>query len=462
MSTPAESTSRQTHRRFSRRSIHQVATLVLTTIAVVLSMDAKKQRVYADKSRLPNIVLILADDFGYECVAANGGTSYKTPHLDRLAAEGVRFEHCHAQPLCTPTRVQLLTGAYNVRNYTRFGEIDPGLTTIAHLFQRAGHATAVAGKWQLGRDVGLPRKLGFDESCLWQHMRRPPRYANPGLEYNGVARDFEKGEYGPDLIHDFALDFIARHKDKPFFLYYPMLLAHGPFQPTPDSAAWDPAARGERKTNPRHFADMVAYMDKLVGKLVSRVDELGIGKNTLIVFVGDNGTGRPITSQFRGKSYRGGKGTPTAAGTHVPLIVRWPGSAKAGSVCDDLVDTTDFLPTLCAAAGIDLPRDLVVDGRSFVPQLRGERGEPRAWVYCWYGRNGGAKAEHEFAATKQLKLYRDGRVFDVASDAAEATPLNGESLLAAQRDELATLKAALDKYADARPRHLRQAAGVKP
>lgn len=426
--------------------------------AAVLCAFAVAHSVAAETATKTNVILILADDFGYECVAANGGTSYKTPNLDRLAAEGMRFEHCYAQPLCTPTRVQLLTGAYNIRNYTRFGQMDAKLTTVANLFQRAGYATAIAGKWQLGRDAKLPQNFGFKESCLWQHTRRPPRYANPGLEYNGIERDFERGQYGPDLVNDFALDFVARHKDMPFFLFYPMLLTHGPFQPTPDSAAWNPTARGEQASDRRHFADMVTYMDKLIGKLVARVDELGLGKNTLIVFVGDNGTARGIRSQFRGQPYRGGKGLTTAAGMHVPLLVRWSGTAKAGTVCGDLVDTTDFLPTLCAASGIAPPRDMPIDGNNFLPQVCGEKGEPRAWIYCWYSRDGQSAAVQEFAASKQLKLYRDGRMFDIAHDPAEATPLIDEKLTAEQHDDAKRLRSALAKYSDARPQHLSQSA----
>ena len=123
--------------------------------------------------------------------------------------------------------------------------MDPKATTFGNLFKNAGYATAIAGKWQLGREKDSPQKFGFDESCLWQHTRRPPRYANPGLEYNGEERDFKNGEYGPDLVNDFALDFIDKHKSKPFFLYYPMLLTHAPYQPTPDSPDWDPKAMGE-------------------------------------------------------------------------------------------------------------------------------------------------------------------------------------------------------------------------
>ena len=202
----------------------------------------------------PNVVLIMADDFGYECVGCNGGTSYKTPNLDRLAADGVRFENCHVQPLCTPTRVQLMTGIYNVRNYVHFGLLDPKQTTFGNLLQGAGYATAVAGKWQLGHSFDLPGHFGFDEHCLWQLTRRPPRYANPGLEINGKEVDYKTGQYGPDLVNDYAVDFIVRHKDKPFFLYYPMMLTHSPYQPTPDSPDWDPTAMGEKaNTSPKHF-----------------------------------------------------------------------------------------------------------------------------------------------------------------------------------------------------------------
>ncbi|HEY0073548.1 MAG TPA: sulfatase-like hydrolase/transferase, partial [Abditibacteriaceae bacterium] len=167
----------------------------------------------------PNIVLILADDLGYETIGANGGTSYQTPHLDKLAASGMRFERCYAQPLCTPTRVQLLTGLYNVRNYTNFGSLDRAQITFAQSLKKAGYATGIFGKWQLGREKDAPQHFGFNESVLWQHTRRPPRYANPGLEFNGVEKDFTNGEYGPDLVNQEALKFIEKHKAQPFLLY---------------------------------------------------------------------------------------------------------------------------------------------------------------------------------------------------------------------------------------------------
>ena len=424
-------------------------------LAIVVVAAVACQPCSAADGRQPNLILIMADDLGYETIGANGGQSYQTPNLDRLAATGMRFERCHVQPLCTPTRVQLMTGMYNVRNYTQFGAIDRNVTTFAHLLKEAGYATAIAGKWQLGRGKNLPRRLGFDESCLWQHTRRPPRYANPGLEYNGEERDFNDGQYGPRLVNDFALDFLTRHQNEPFFLYYPMMLTHSPYQPTPDSPDWNPRAQGEKiGRDARHFGEMVSYMDKMTGRLVAKLDELGVRENTLVLFLGDNGTGREIVSQLNDQPYPGGKGSTTARGTHVPLIANWPGRVVAGQVNRELVASTDFLPTLCEAAGVDVPASLTIDGRSFLPQLVGEKGRPREWIYCWYAKNGGPKAAAEFAMTATLKLYHDGRAFDLSNDPFEERPLRVADLSGDNAEQAKKLQAVLDRYADARPAHL--------
>ena len=403
----------------------------------------------------PNIVLIMADDFGYECVTANGGESYETPQLDRLAETGMRFEHCHVQPLCTPTRVQLMTGLYNIRNYARFGVLQRGETTFAHLLQQAGYATAVCGKWQLGREPDSPQHFGFQEALLWQHTRRPPRYANPGLELNGQPLDYDDGEYGPQLINDFALEFIERHRDRPFFLYYPMILTHSPFQPTPDSPDWDPGARGERvNRSVTHFADMTAFMDQMIGRVVARLDDLAIRDRTLLIFLGDNGTLRTVTSRFQGAEYQGGKGSTTRRGTHVPLIVNWPGVIPAGSVNQDLISSVDFLPTICAAAGVDVPAGS--DGVSFLPQLRGEPGTPREWLYCWYSPRQQAdnRTVREYAANHRYKLYRTGELFDLTQDPFEERPLAAAALTNEAAAELNQLQNVLQRFNDARPAEL--------
>lgn len=426
-----------------------VIRLVLLLLAVL--------SIHLHAASRPNIILIMADDLGYECISANGSESCRTPNLDRLAASGTRFEHCHVQPLCTPTRAELMTGRYNVRNYLRFGVLQRDQKTFAHLFKDAGYATGICGKWQLGRETDSPRHFGFDESCLWQHTRRPPRFANPGLEYNGVEKDFSNGEYGPTLINDWALDFVTRHKSGPFFLYYPMVLTHSPFQPTPDSPDWDPRAKGENVHRaPRHFPEMVAYMDKMIGRLDAKLAELGIRENTLLIFLGDNGTGRGITTRFKGADYPGGKGTTTARGTHVPMIVSWPATLKEGRVNGDLVSATDFLPTICEAAAISIPEG--TDGVSFLPQLKGEQGNPRPWLYTWYSpRQRPDLTVREFAFNHHYKLYRDGRFFDLQSDPFEEKPLKLSALTAPASTAASDLQKVLNQFKNARPAELDRA-----
>lgn len=416
--------------------------VVLLLLMVVHSLAAAQK---------PNVVLIMVDDFGYECIRANGGESYKTPTVDKLAATGLRFENCHVQPLCTPTRVQLMTGRYNIRNYLNFGVLIRSETTFGNLMREAGYATGICGKWQLGHEVDSPQHFGFDESCLWQQIRRPPRYANPGLEYNGVPKDFTMGEYGPTLVDDFALEFITKHKDKPFFLYYPMILTHDPFQPTPDSPDWDATISSEAKQrNVKHFADMTAYMDKMVGRVIAKLDELKLRDNTLLIFLGDNGTHGTVISRFKGADYKGGKGSTKSHGTHVPLIVSWPAVIKKPRVLPDLISSTDFLPTICDAVGARVPAN--VDGVSFLPQIMGKHGTPRDWLYTWYSpRQKKDLTVKEYAFDEHYKLYRTGEFYDLTKDDAEKEDLAGTSLDGKAAAAKKKLQAALDKFTDARP-----------
>ena len=401
----------------------------------------------------PNVVLIMADDMGYECVTANGGESYSTPNLDRLAKGGMRFEHCYSQPICTPSRVQLMTGIYNQRNYIRFGLLDPTVTTFGHLAMRVGYATCIGGKWQLENGLKGPSHFGFDEYCLWQGTRRPSRYPNPGLEVNSTLRDYSAGEYGPDLVVDYLCDFLERKKDEPFFLYYPMILPHWPFEPTPDSADWNPKAKGVLKGQGRkkYFADMVAYTDKMVGRLVAKLEQLGLRDNTLVMFIGDNGTAVGVESILNGKVVVGAKGQLIDTGNHVPFIANWPGTIPAGKVNRDLVDFSDFLPTICDTIGATVPAKLKIDGQSFLPQLNGKTGSPRKWTYCWYSRNGGMKGD-EYARTQRYKLHRDDRLIDVANDPLEVNPLDTGKLNAATRKTFAMLQKVLAEKKGTRTR----------
>ena len=375
-------------------------TSVLTAFAALLLGANVAQAAPANDQ--PNIILIMADDMGYEALSSNGSESCKSPNLDKLAAKGVRFTNGFSNPICTPSRVKLMTGQYNVRNYVKFGWLDREQTTFAHQLKAAGYATAIAGKWQLGRDKDSPQHFGFEQSCLWQHTRSgrskdggktiDRRFVNPQLEFNGVEKDFTSGEYAPQICTDFICDFIDQNKKKPFLVYYPMILTHCPFDPTPDSTDWDPKRlgsttyKGDRNDPQRHFRDMVAYADKAVGQIVAQLEKSGVRDNTLIIFTGDNGTDTPIVTPWNGTKVVGGKGTMSDTGTRVPLIVNWPaGIQKPGRVVDDLVEFTDIFPTICEVTGAKLPKNHPADGASIVPVLRNQAdARKKDWIYIWY------------------------------------------------------------------------------
>lgn len=337
----------------------------------------------------PNIILIMADDLGYECVTCNGGESYQTPRLDAMAAEGLRFSQCHSQPVCTPTRVQIMTGRCNSRNYWAFGSLHPKELTFGHVLKAAGYATCITGKWQLsGRGQRYPGthpdKSGFDEWCLWEldEETRGSRYWNPTIKANGKLLPNTEGKFGPDIFCDYLLDFISRNKTEPFFAYYPMTLTHGPTHPTPDTTGYDPSTKPKRDA--KYFADMVNYTDKIVGRVLDHLDREGLAENTLVLFVGDNGTDKKLTSKFQGRVVRGGKGRKLDVSTHVPMIASWKGTLPAGEVCNDLIDFTDMMPTFVEMATAQVPDGLRFDGVSFFPQLRGQPGNPKPYIYCYY------------------------------------------------------------------------------
>ncbi len=412
----------------------------------------------------PNVILIMADDMGYECVGCYGSATYKTPHLDRLAASGIRFEHCHSQPLCTPTRVKLMTGKYNFRNYDEFDYLSPKDTTIGHLMKQAGYQTCIAGKWQLNgitynypenQDGTRPLKAGFDRSCLWQVTKSRAvgrRYADPVLEKDGVVQPRYKGEYGPQICADFVCDFIEENQQKAFFVYYPMILPHSPYVPTPDSPEWKEKNRYQKKD--RFFVDMVQYVDKIVGQIDAKLAELGIRENTLLMFTGDNGTGRGVKSKMRdGSVVLGAKGTTPDTGHHVPFIVSWPAVVKVGRVNPELVGFTDFYATL--AELVHAPESSSqCDGLSLLPQLFQTRGATREHIYCHYDSRWGGTAKYRarFVYDQNYKLYHNGQFFNVANDPLEKSPIEANTAELAQIRK--AFQGVLDSYPelDTRPR----------
>ena len=412
----------------------------------------------AAAGKKPNIIMIMADDLGYEVIGANGCTSYKTPNLDSIAAKGLRFTNCFANPLCTPSRVKLMTGMYNVRNYVKFGLLPTNQITFGNLLKKAGYKTCIAGKWQLGKDKGLPQKFGFDESCLWQHTRGrtrdggfDTRFTSPRLEINNEEKEFTNGEFGPDIVNDFVLNFIEKNKEEPFFVYYPMILTHCPFIPTPGHPDYDPKSKGSPsyKGDAKYFGDMDNHCDELVGRVKKKLEELGIADNTLLIFTGDNGTDKPVVTMMGDKKVPGGKGQMDDNGTRVPLIVSWPAVIKQPRVSKELVDFADFLPTFCELAGVELPTDRSYDGVSLVPTLKGETTRQKPWIYIWY--TGKTMARTEKFMYRKIKKKEE---FFSFTGPYEPTLMEISSLSGEAKEAHANLKKVVDGLAKTRPKNL--------
>ena len=332
----------------------------------------------------PNILFLLADDLGYEMLGSYGGIDAKTPYLDQLAAEGMRFTRAYGSPVCTPTRMSLYTGLYPTNhNYTGVLPVHRGtreavdfnnkFTTYAQLLRDSGYATSVTGKWQLATLEFHPdhiRDAGFDSWCVWQIWRdgaKTTRYWNPTFNHDGNIREDIVESFGPDVLADYVIGQMldASKKDEPFCIQHNMLLPHEPIIETP----------AERKSGePASLRRMITYLDSRVGQIVTAVDKLGIAENTCIIFLGDNGTDIQSTRKTTAGTVRGGKRTLDDGGTHLPLIVRWAGSVPAGVVADDLVDVTDFFPTFCEIAGVKISDETEMDGVSIAGRLL--RGEP--------------------------------------------------------------------------------------
>ena len=360
----------------------------------------------------PNIIFVLADDVGLPNISCYGGDAWKTPLIDKLAASGIRFDYGFSEPLCGPTRAQLMTGRYACRNGVTTNGQSPYFRPeneimIPRVLKPAGYVTAQAGKWnQLPL---LPGDWGFDEYCYLKGMGK--YWASQDPTYLLSGKEMPVGDkYVPDLLHEFVTDFMKRHKDQPFFIYYAMESIHAPILKTPDSK---PDANEEQL-----YTDNNNTMDKLVGRLVASLEQLGLREKTLLIFMGDNGTARFGSDKgtLHGKKISGMKGTMLEGGVRVPLIASWPGTTPAGKVNEDLLDLTDFMATFAELAGTKLPEGVKYDGHSIAPQLRGEQGTPREWVFVQLGLNW-------YVRDRKWKLTQDGALFDMSNAPYEEKPV---------------------------------------
>ncbi|MCX7886339.1 MAG: sulfatase [Verrucomicrobiae bacterium] len=420
----------------------------------------------ANSAVRPNIVFIMADDFGARDLGCYGSTFYETPNLDRLAREGARFMQAYASsPVCSPTRASYMTGKWPTRigvtdyigaaqpeKWKRNTRLLPapyadrlalGETTLAEALKAAGYATMHAGKWHLGPEGFWPENQGFDVNMGGTGQGGPyggkkyfSPYGNPRLP------DGPPGEHLPDRLATECAKFIEANKERPFFVSFCSYDVHTPLMARPDLQKKYEAKRQRLGLEPKWgreglrdvrlaqehavYAGMVEALDQAVGKVLRKLDELGLRDRTIVVFTSDNGglstsEGSP-TSNW---PLRAGKGWLYEGGIRVPLIIRWPGVAQPGAVFDAPVSTPDFFPTLLQAAGATLPPDYPGDGKSLLPLLKGSAPFPERpffWHYPHYGNQGGAPgAVIRLGRWKLIEWYEGQQLelFDLEADEGE-------------------------------------------
>ncbi len=426
----------------------------------------------------PNFVFLLVDDLGWRDLGCYGSPFYETPHIDALAATGVRFTQAYAAcPVCSPTRASIMSGKHPARMDTTdwFGTPQPDNVkrrymrdkpllpapykehlpleevTMAEAFESAGYATFFAGKWHLGGAGHSPEDQGFAVNKGGHHRGSPPGgyfspYENPKL------KDGPEGEHLPARLADETVDFIAAHRDKPFLAYLSFYSVHTPLQAAnefktkykekaeavKEEPVW--GEEGERKVRrvQKHpvYAGMVEAMDAAVGTVLDALKEQGLADNTVVILMSDNGglstsEGHPTSNL----PLRAGKGWLYEGGIREPMIIRWPGVTEAGRVCETPVTSTDFYPTMLAMAGLPPRPKQHVDGVSLTPLLRGEKTSGRDtlyWHYPHYGNQGGSPgAAIREGDLKLVHLFGDGHVelYNLAQDLGEE-----HNLAAAQPD----------------------------
>ena len=427
----------------------------------------------------PNIVFFLADDLGQRDLGCYGSTFYETPNLDKLAADGAKFTQAYAAcPVCSPTRASILTGKWPVRTgvtdyigaaqpaaWKRNTKLLPapyddrlalGETTLAEVLKGAGYATMHAGKWHLGPLGFWPENQGFDVNKGGIDKGGPyggskyfSPYDNPRLP------DGPPGEHLPDRLADECNTFIEANKDEPFFVSYWFYDVHTPLMARDDllkkyrekkaalglTAKWGREGERDVRLVQEHavYAGMVEAMDAAVGKVLKKLDDLGLRDNTIVIFTSDNGglstsEGSPTSNL----PLRGGKGWLYEGGIREPLLMRWPGTIKPGAQIDTPVSSPDFFPTLLDIAGAKLPADDPGDGLSLVPLFKGGAlpEHPLYWHYPHYGNQGGAPGAAIRSGNWKLIEWGEGEteLFDLAADPSEKT-----NLAAAQPQRVKTM-----------------------
>ena len=371
-----------------------------------------------EKKLPPNVVIILTDDQGWGDLSLHGNTNIETLNIDALARSGAVFKHFYVSPVCSPTRAEILTGRYNfrggVRSTSEGGErLDLDEVTVAEIFKKAGYATAAYGKWHNGMQAPYhPNARGFDDyygfaSGHWGN------YFSPMLEHNGKI---VKGEgFIIDDFTNYGLQFMEKHQDEPFFLYLPYNTPHGPMQ-VPDR--WwnkfenktlemlhsDPEMEDEQFT--KAALAMCENIDWNVGRVTSKLKELGLAENTIMIYLSDNG---PNSWRWNG-GMKGRKGSTDEGGVRSPMFMAWPGSIMPGKKIETIAAGIDILPTLLDLAGIQYNQQKPLDGKSLKPLLLqyNPQWADRFIVNYWKGKVS--------IRSDQYRLGAQGQLFDMVDD----------------------------------------------
>jgi len=416
----------------------------------------------------PNILLILADDLGWADVGCYGSKYYETPNIDRLAAQGMRFTDAYAAcGVCSPTRASLLTGKYPARlhltdwipgegnaatnrlevpawrQYLPLEEV-----TIARALKSAGYVTASIGKWHLGGTNYYPEHQGFDINIAGSDIGHPASYFWPYIgkrrTVSGLQAGGRRGEYLTDRLTDEAERFITANRNKPFFLYFSHYAVHLPLQAKPSLVEKYKAKSTSGGQTNAVYAAMIESLDDSVGRLLRKLEALGLQERTVVIFMSDNGGLWPQATS--NAPLRAGKGYAYEGGVREPFIIKWPGATQPGSVCSVPVSSIDFFPTFLEMAGVQVPGP--VDGLSLVPLLRQTGSISRDALYWHYPHYWGGHAVRPFGSVragdwKLIEFYEDMRVelYNLREDPGET-----RDLAADKQEKAAELRASLHRW----------------
>ena len=439
-------------------------------------------RAGAASPKRPNVVLVITDDQGYGEIGAHGNEVIKTPNLDRLHAQSVRFTAFHVSPTCSPTRASLMTGRHEFRSgvtHTILGRerLDPKATTVAQVLSKAGYATGIFGKWHLGDLAGayaegnagarhVPRNRGFDEALvhggggIGQGFPRGGdyvkgnKYFDPTLCHNGKLVKM-KG-YCADIFFDAAMKWIEANRGKPFFAYITTNTPHSPrvcaesySKPYVEAGLSDSAAA---------YYGMITNIDDNVGRLLRKLDDLKLAGDTLVIFMTDNGHAGGGGGRRKGAKVakpaglynagmKGAKGSTDEGGTRVPCFFRWPGTLAGGTDVAGLAGHIDIFPTLCELCGAEAPRGVKLDGRSLVPLLKDAKADwPDRYLFVHRGRWGNGQAEKSkyngcAVRSQRFRLVNNTQLYDIIHD-----PGQTKNVIDEHPQVVAEMRAAYDRW----------------